>query len=124
MAGTLRDLMEADISAVFLNTDEHAETVAYIPQDGESVTIDVVAEENAGIRSQGEGHKTLVRHLQTFCKKDASAGITQIRPGDVLIWDGLRWSSPEVLSGDEFSWVIRWSLPTIETSGRLRGGRL
>jgi hypothetical protein len=45
MANTLKQQITADVAGVFLDTDEFAEAVTYIPASGSEVSITVIIEE-------------------------------------------------------------------------------
>lgn len=124
MTNTLRDQMESDIDAVFLNTDDFAEPVTVIPENGPERTISAVVDEKMAPRNYEQQHKTVTRRIEVFVKKDAVTGIVSVGDRDKLRWDGVVWSDPKVLYGDAFAQTIQYERKTIESVGRQRSGTL
>lgn len=118
---TLREQMQADVSAVFLNTNEHAETITYTPYRGVARSIvaivneDVLSPDNEGVREQEHS-------IAVFTSRDGTTGIDAPQAGDVITFtrNGLtitaRWAgdSPDA---DAFSWWHRFTKVTIECMG-------
>lgn len=73
---TLRTQMQADVSAVFLNTDEHAETVSYTPSGGSARNIPAVIEDemSADIRF-GEDGKGIPKSATLYVDIDDTVGV-------------------------------------------------
>ncbi len=84
---TLKSQMATDVTSLFLNTDEHAETFIYTPKGGNSrsITLAIVAQR---IRFENNQHdKTRVRELELLASRDETTGIINPQPGDQLTQD-------------------------------------
>lgn len=121
---TLAERLADDLSTVFLVTDEHGETVTYTPENGAARQIVAVCDELAANRQEMQAHHVHRRTLNTFVVRDGTTGISAVRRGDRLTWQGLTWHSPEIVGGDAAALTIRWQLATIDGSGRPKGSTL
>ena len=90
---SLKEQMAADVSAVFFNTDEFAETVTY---NGASiVAIPEIGESNKkGNEFSGDGSADRAE----FCVK--ATDIADPVPGDVIVHNSKSWIVVRVLESD------------------------
>lgn len=126
---TLRDLMTSDIEDVFLNTDEHAEEVTYVPADGSRRrTIRAICNLDSAIAEDGStlGDRT---QLEAFISRDqdndTTGGVTKAMPGDQLIYTGdeeLTFTWTGVQQEDDGQ-AARWLLFTRNVPYRIGGNR-
>lgn len=123
---TLADLMVSDVSDVFINTDEHAETFVFHPVGGAARTISAIIDETTAPLVTGEAHQTRNRSIVVRCAEDATTGITrsEIQNSAWAEWLGDRWSNPRLLTRNN-GWVcLEFESLVVETSGRVRRGGL
>lgn len=88
MANTLKQQITADVPGVFLDTDEFAESVTYIPDSGAESTITVIIEETDEFLDI-EGRSVFDEVILVFTSRDSS-GIA-----DPVLGDGLKRSAAE-----------------------------
>ncbi len=88
MINTLKQQITADVSDVFLDTDEFAETVTYIPASGAAVSITVVIEESDEFLDV-EGRAVFDEVILVFTSRNSS-GIAS-----PVLGDGLKRSATE-----------------------------
>jgi len=90
---SLKTQMAADISAVFFNASEFAETVTY---NGTSITaIPEIGESNQkGNEYSSDGSSDRAE----FCVKVAN--VADPVPGDVIVYSGKSWTVARVLESD------------------------
>lgn len=88
MANTLKQQINADVSGVFLDTDEFAEEVTYIPAGGAAVSITVIIEETDEFLDI-EGRAVFDEVILVFTSRDSSGIATPV------INDGLKRSAAE-----------------------------
>lgn len=118
---TLREQMDADVSNVFLNTDEHAEDVTYTPKGGAARTIAVIIDEDSQfIPTQNDARTSDMASV--FCRRDGSTGIVNPQLGDTIATErnGLSfvWSwAGESADADEFSWWLLFKRTRMERMG-------
>lgn len=116
MANTLKQQMTADVSTVFLNTDEFAETVTHYPAGnlaaGASVSA-VVDRDNEAMAGLGSGEgpqfdrresvklrRSAVLEVPATVSVTEGSGTHQSSPS---LWgfDGFRWTTVRILERDE-----------------------
>ena len=103
---TLADQMASDVSDVFLNTDEHAETITRVPASGDPVT---------GIAAVWEPEDSRMRAAQNDVVHDS---------GKALVWRGRLYVSSDLTVAETDSWTIdgeNWECMEI---GKPSGGML
>ena len=107
---TLKAQIEADVDAVFLQTDDHAETCTYFPNGGNSRSIVAVVDEDSTDTDEGMD-MWRVERLQVFVSRDADDGISDPQLGDgirreddtddkVYSYAGIRSEA------DQFAWTL------------------
>lgn len=65
---TLADQMQNDVSGVFLDTEEHAETATYTPSGGVGVSITIVVSDEDSMEPQAyEDGKQRTAKLSFYC---------------------------------------------------------
>lgn len=79
---TLKDLMAADVAAVFLNMDEHAVEAVYLPKEGRYRSVPIVWDEDGSFSDDGDQQKR-IEVGKAFCRK-SPAGIDDPQFGDRL----------------------------------------
>jgi hypothetical protein len=124
---TLRDVMESDVTDVFLNTDEHAESITYTPKGGTARTITAIIDEDAQfIATQTDA--ALADMAAIYATRDPLTGIDQPQLGDtitftrsglVIVW---AWTG-ETGDADEFSWWLVFKRTRMERMGSNVSGR-
>lgn len=108
---TLREQMESDIEAVFLNTDEHAETVSYRARDSQPRDVTAIIDED-GLFQEDTGHQKQQDTIDIFVSR-AADGIPNPQTSDTVsfargdetvtyVYQGT------VMDGDEFGWWLRF----------------
>ena len=96
---TLKSQITSDVTTIFLNTREFAESVTYTPSDGTALTITAVVEretfdENFG----GDGrHLTKMAFVHVAAADVASPSIN-----DVFTFDSLDWKVSAIPDPPEF----------------------
>ena len=110
MALTFKDLQALDVSAVFLNTDEFAETVSYQPVAGaaRSIVADCEEELNTVDGPNGIYHQGVLR---VMVKRDETLGIDDPRIGDgitrTIDGNAVTFSySGQFFECDEYAWTL------------------
>jgi hypothetical protein len=78
---TLREQITADVSSVFLNDEDFAETLIYKPACGGSRTITGVVDED-GTYPELANEKDSIEFLSVFVSRDATNGIDNPQLGD------------------------------------------
>ncbi len=90
---TFKTQQAADISNVFLNSDEFAETVTYHPDGGANKDIlAVVGEPLTDTEETEGGGRTLTRRVEVRISADATAGIDAPTYKDEITIRSLKWS--------------------------------
>lgn len=119
---TLDDMMEEDIAAVFLDTDEHAEAISYTPVGGVLRSISAIVEFDEQILtsdfSDGRGAAKTAR---LFIAHNDTDGVASPVEGDaVTLADSSTWKVKGQPDSDNFGgcWltIVRWE--QTEKSGR------
>lgn len=118
---TLREQMQADVAAVFLNTDEHAELITYRPARGEPREIAAIVNEDVLSPGQ-EGLLEREHSFYILAARDGTTGIDSPQAGDTISFTrgGLvivaRWAgdSPDA---DPFSSWHRFTKVSTERMG-------
>lgn len=114
MPNTLKQQIAADVPAVFLNADEFAEQLVFLPKDGPPRNLLGSVEDVTDYRDNADGIMQATR-LEIFVSRDRehadTGGIDAIVPGDGVH----RASDPEgvayaftgdILDADEASWTL------------------
>lgn len=81
---TLREQITTDVSAVFLNTDDFAETVTYTPKSGDARQVSAVVDESERYEEGVRGGKRKVTVLEVLVSRDETTGIATPKFGDGL----------------------------------------
>jgi len=89
MVNTLKQQITADVAGVFLDTDEFAEEVTYIPADGAEVSITVIIEEEDEFLDENN-RSAFVEYIRVFAKRATADGIKS-----PTIGDGIKRSATE-----------------------------
>lgn len=106
---SLKDLIASDVTSVFLNTEDFAESATYTPSGGTARSITVVVTDNKTAESQEMYERLSKKELVTFCKLDATTGIDDPHKNDSLEYDGAPWRFESVVSKDNSGISIRWT---------------
>lgn len=106
---TLKSMITADVSKVFLNTDDFAESATYTPKDGSERSIAIVVTDRSVNRENPVGVRVNEQVLKTFCKLSTTEGIDNPREHDQLEFDGLKWRYRAVVSRDMAGITIEWT---------------
>jgi len=119
---TLAALMQADVEAVLLNTDEHAESVTYTPKDGTPRTISIVILPDQGGLRQEANHLIDRRMIRIFASTDGTSGINSPANGDTITRGGVVYSvediEPEVAGGRMMTFVSVTHIQSGSSTGR------
>lgn len=109
---SLSDLIADDVAAVFLNTDEFAETVTVFESDGAYREIVAVVGRKTKQIDDERNVKRQPESIQVFCRKHAEAGILAPAIGLAVRLAGeaesSRWTFAEILDEDAASLTIRF----------------
>ena len=99
----LADQMNDDVSSVFLNTSEHAESVTFLAVGKTPVTISAIInrEEGALVIGAPDG-QLLTRRAVLYISTDSTDGIENITEKDVLYFDGRQWKLMERPQNDGY----------------------
>ena len=117
---TLKDLMESDLSEVFLNTDEFSENVTYYPCEGEK--RDISAAVFVGQQFERRNNNLLkVQTATIHVSNDSATGIDNPRMGDAIRLatddkDTL-WSFKEIKLRDSAGFVLMFGRHKPKKSG-------
>lgn len=106
---TLKSQIAADVTGVFLNTDEFAESATYTPSGGSSRSITIVVVEQKTTEDETRNTRKSERQLTTFCKLHATTGIDSPRHNDYLTYNSEDWNFKHVVDRDEAGITIMWS---------------
>lgn len=114
---TLREQMESDVSSVFLNTDEHAETVTYTPKNGTARSVTVIIDEDGSLTDL-DGNRIGKNVAQVFAERSES-GIPTPALGDTiaLTRNGISFllSYAGIFTdADEFGWWLTFNVSRTE----------
>jgi hypothetical protein len=124
---TLRAQISPDIAGVFLNDEEHAETLYYKPKDGTQRTLTCVVNEDDDYQDVETGimHK---RVISVFASRSASTGIDTPQLGDRIsraidgtgddaVWYAFAGNVTDI---DENAWTVKFQR---ETPYKIGGNR-
>jgi hypothetical protein len=82
---TFKDQLAIDARQVFLNTDEHAEMIAYTPYGGTSKDIKAVVSRR-GIEPGGEDSGRVLRNqVEILIANDADEGVIAVNKGGDVV---------------------------------------
>lgn len=115
--------MASDVDDVFLNTDEHAESVTYTPNGGSGRSIVVVILAIPSEIAMEGNHEVEHKLINVFAKRDATTGINAPAKGDTLTWQGRVYSWVGFIHEDEDAFQLKFSCPTILSTGPMGSRR-
>lgn len=83
MTLSFRDMQDADLENVFLNTNEYAESLYYCPKGGTRRTIAGSVEEIGSFPDE-DGGKFSLEYLDIMVRRHATEGIDEPQLGDAI----------------------------------------
>ena len=110
---TLKEVMQADVSKVFHDTNHFAETVTYCPSGGGSRSIVVTILRDELSQPDEAYHKKEVRLLEVFASLDTATGIPNPKSGDHLERPSYTITQPD---GSVLKWDFQ-SVTNIDSGG-------
>jgi hypothetical protein len=121
---SLATLIEADVDAVFLNTDDFAAAGTYYPETGEPREVVAVHEVEGAPVDEGKAHQTRVESLTVHAKESDTTGIRDPLLGAAWLLPGEdpetdKWDFAEVLSRAGGMITCRFTRTKIDTQGEL-----
>lgn len=131
---TLAAQIVTDASAVFLNTEDFAETITYYPKQGLARSISATRVSLSHYRRQRERmteeatHHLLERNeLALFVSNDATTGIPTPQLGDAIRLAGdradERWDFVSIEETDAAGFVVAWAKHVMLRHGQSRPAR-
>lgn len=97
---TFKTQLAADMSVVFLNSDEFAEDITYTPDGGAPVAIKaIVTRQGADPGSEDQG-RILQNRAEILIANHATAGVTSVKKGADKV------QFPPRLGGSDATWVV------------------
>lgn len=112
--------MRDDVSRVFMNTNEHAETVTFTPLNGPPRSIDAIVYDLGMQRVYGTGHVYQSHQIIVSTAKSDTDGIDAIARGDVATWNSRDWGNPEYVGSGAGRIAVRFNRQEVEA---VRPGR-
>lgn len=113
---TLRSQIESDVSAVFLNADDFAETATYYPKGSDKRdVVCVIDEDGEGVAAAGGVSDQTV--LMVFVSRDPDTGISAPQKGDSIRREDdaqertFSYDGPDggpATDADQFAWTLRF----------------
>jgi hypothetical protein len=93
---TLAALMDSDVTDVFLNADEHAETITYKPDNNDPQSIKAIVDRLASLSpvAVADGLR-ISEEIEVTIASDISNGIDVVGDGDYVIVDGKQYKFVE-----------------------------
>ena len=119
---TLREQMAADVAGVFLNDEEHAESVTYTPANGVARTITAIVNEDGGLEDQ-DGRLADRIYAWVFVARSGTTGIDDPQVNDTLAvtrgGEEVRFTyAGGVSDADDSGWWLRFSRQKNKRYGR------
>jgi len=115
MSMGFKDILAADVSNVFTNSDEFGEPLSYQPKNGAARSVNGVVDHEGGYQDQSFGESN-IEVLDVFVSRDDTTGIDDPQLGDRIARADGRWFafSGQKLETDESSWTLRFTrdIPT------------
>ena len=113
---SLREQIAADVEAVFLITDDFAETCTYTPKDGAARSVVAVVDEDGQDDDQGNG-LWRVEILNVWVSRDPDTGIATPQLGDGIVREDDDADKGYAFSGiksdaDQFAWTLQFTRKT------------
>lgn len=98
---TLKTQMADDAPAVFLNTDEFAETVTYTPSGGSGRSIKAIVELNVASIVTSQDGQTHADRATLYASRNASTGIPSPSHDDQFTISGNTWKVVDIPAQDD-----------------------
>lgn len=89
-----------DAAKTFLNSDEFAEDITYIPKGGVAKVVKAVVNRKRIDPASEDAGRILINQCEIFIANDAVSGIASINKGGDLV------SLAEVIGGSQIDWVV------------------
>lgn len=119
---TLKDVISDDIAAVFLDTDEHGETIRYTPAGlPERTIVGILDFDEQILTTSFNDGRGCERTARLFIAHRDSDGVAMPAEGDlVVVADGSRWRVQGKPEADNFGgcWLTIVRFEQAEKSGR------
>ena len=113
-------MMQTDVSRVFLNTDEHAETIVFIPDGKPQRTVAAMVFDRGLQRNYESAHVTTSRQVTVYVSKSETTGINSVARADRMLWNDIEWGNPELAGSTKGMNAIVFHRREVEAS---RSGR-
>jgi len=116
---SLSELVASDVSDVFLNANDFAETVTYTPTGGSARTIlAVVILGQSGLK-QDQTHFTSDSTISVYVSNDATTGIDNPQLKDTITWGGVLYSFSSISGQDVGGWQLMFVRHDIKAGGAM-----
>lgn len=108
MSMGFKDILAADVSNVFTNSDEFGEVLSYRPKNGTARDVFCVVDDEGDYPDNSYGQDR-TEFLDVFVARDAE-GIDDPQQGDAIERNS-RWFSfsGQVMKGDTAGWTLRFT---------------
>ncbi|MFA5316198.1 MAG: hypothetical protein WC369_02100 [Dehalococcoidales bacterium] len=97
---SFKDAIKEDATAVFLNTNEFAETIVYTPKNGVGKSIKAIVDRERISPADEDSGRVLLNQVKILIANDATYGVISIVKGTDQV------SLPEVVGGTAIDWVV------------------
>ena len=105
--------MKEDFKNTFLNSDEFAEEILYVPVTGASRTINAIVDRRRVTPAGEDTGRILLGQVEIIISTDATEGVATIQKGidkfslpEVLGGISINWGIADILVHDEAMWHI------------------
>ena len=120
---TFPDLINDDISAVFLDKDVFGVSVEYHPAGGGKRTVVATPADARPSRFEKEQyHEVRLQTIQLFFENDSTTGINDPKRGDFIVYLEKNWDFQEIVEEDSGSLTIEWRHSGVTRAGRVDTG--
>ncbi|MCD6459408.1 hypothetical protein J7L67_01920 [bacterium] len=111
---TFKSLVQDDLKNVFLNTNEFAEEIVYMPKNGTAKTIVALISRDRIEPVEENRYRSLQKECEVIISKLDSNGISSINEGQDKVsfpeYEGgsnKDWAVLEILKADTVTWTLR-----------------